>query len=313
MRLTFLDFETTGLIKKDQENPDVIQAALKIIIDDNKPIFINKFFSTKKWLSPIVKAETWIFEKDLEGKEEFKDSKMLKEIIEKQNSTIQIAHNWIWFDFKLIENFWYKPKYIIDTLKLAKYFLTDEDKEKVDWKLKLGYLRFLFQDLWYLDKEYIEKPLAFHTADYDVETLEQVFYAFIKYYKDKIDNTKEEKEILTIFINVTKNPILLDSINFWKHSWTKFNELPLDYLTWLFKNALEDKDEDFCYTVKYYISQLNPSFFWETLHVDIETNKVVNSSPAVPPKIEIEDMPKPILITSKKLDDDEINENLFQM
>jgi len=323
MKLTFLDFETTWLIKQWQDMPLVIQAALKIVNWKEKSIEINEFYwNNNERLNVAVRTETWIQEKDIKDKQLFKDSELLQKLIKNQNWTVFVAHNWIDFDFKIIEHLGFKPKYYIDTLKIALALIQNqEDYDLLEHRYKLWYLRFFLQDKWLLDKKYVKSKLRFHTADYDVETLEQVFNWLVKIYKEKNPN-KTEKEILLDFVNISLNPILLKFVWFWKHADDYFNNLPVNYLKWCFENLKWERGSDFDYTIEYYLKQKNPRYFWITevkqeTYINVETNKIEtskieNSQSQVTPTVEIDVFPTPV-ISDKKLEDSEIDENMFNI
>ena len=287
-KITFLDFETTGLIKENEPMPLVIQAALKII-DWNEVKLENQFFwNNNKRLNVAVRTETWIQEKDIKDKELFSNSAMLKNLIEKKDSTIYVAHNGKEFDFKLIEEFWFTPKYYIDTLKIIQYLITDKKEfDLLEWKFKLGYIRFYLQDKWLLDKKYVKKALKFHTAGYDVETLEQIFNWLVKIYQEK-NPWVDLKTTYLNFVNISKLPLLLTFVNFWKHIGEKYEDLPETYLKWCYEKLRWVRWTDFDYTIEEYFKKKNPKYF------NIKPEKQIFDPIKGTPKVNIENAPTPI-------------------
>ena len=149
------------------------------------------------------------------------------------------------------------------------------DKKELDLlegRFKLWYIRFYLQDKNLLDKSYTDKPLNFHSADYDVETLEQIFNGMVKLYWLK-NPWKTENDIYLDFYNISKAPMLLTFVNFGKNIWMKYSELDEGYLKWCFNNLKGERGIDFDHTIEHYYKIKNPALFW----IKTEQKKITKS------------------------------------
>lgn len=88
--------------------------------------------------------------------------------------------------------------------------------------------------------------------------LEEVFEHMVKEYSEKNNLTLDEA--IQKFVEITNSSLLLRTLSFGKLRGETFENIRLkdfSYLEWLGK--LDDKDEDFKYTVNYYLKKGLPT------------------------------------------------------
>jgi exodeoxyribonuclease X len=83
-------------------------------------------------------------------------------------------------------------------------------------------------------------------TSHDVTTDVRVCSALLEYLLTKVEGPYH-------LVELPRKPVLHKTIRFGKHAGTLFSELPADYLAWLSK--IDDKDEDFKYTVRHWIEE----------------------------------------------------------
>ncbi|MFA6353516.1 MAG: exonuclease domain-containing protein [Candidatus Paceibacterota bacterium] len=236
-KLIFFDTETTGNTEKDF----LIQIAYK----SGDESFVG-FYKPKIKIPPEASAIHHITNKMVENKPTFKESTdqpIIKKLFEDKDSIV-IAHN-ATFDLMVIEKEGIKPNKFICTLRVAR-FLDPEGKIE---RYNLQYLRYLLD----LDVE-----ATAHDAMGDVLVLEKLFERL----KNKIikEENLNENEAIEKMVEISSHPSLLLSFNFGKHLGKKIEEvLKVDrgYLEWLLqqKTASDQIDEDWIYTLKYYLEK----------------------------------------------------------
>lgn len=243
--IIFFDTETTG----NTENDYLCQIAYKI----GEESFSGTYKPPIK-IPPEASAVHHITNKIVSDKIPFKESpeyKKIKELFENENSII-VAHNTI-FDLNMINKEGINPKKFICTLRLARHLDPDG---KID-RYNLQYLRYFLD----LDVE----ALA-HDALGDVLVLEKLYKRLkTRLQKEQFGQEKltaeQEEELINKMIEISSHPSLFKYINFGKHSGKEIQEIAkIDpgYLEWLLKQKLESDqiDEDWIYTLKYYLGKL---------------------------------------------------------
>jgi DNA polymerase III epsilon subunit-like protein len=166
----------------------------------------------------------------VKDKPRFKDSsawKKLKDLIDNENKII-VAHN-AKFDVGMIQKEGIQAQKKICTYKLARFLDTDGKIPEYN----LQYLRY------FLNLNIDASP---HDALGDILVLEALFK---RIYAKMIEEFADDS--IDKMIDVTNNPVLLARMPFGKHKGKKFDEIPVDYLEWLYGT---DLDEDMAYTVK---------------------------------------------------------------
>jgi exodeoxyribonuclease X len=226
--LIFLDTETTGI---DQGR--LIQLAYKKRGDKN--VFVE-YYKPPVPIEIEAMAVHHITEKKIADKPPFGKSGAYAELSGLLADSIVVAHN-AKFDLGVLEAEGIKTNRHICTLKVA---LSMYDYPSY----KLQYLRYL----WGID---VDEATA-HDAGGDVMVLEGIFEHMAKDYAS-IYGTTEDKTI-DAFVDISNKPVLLRRVNFGKYAGKTFEEvkaLDLGYLQWM--GTLQDKDDNFIYTVKHYL------------------------------------------------------------
>lgn len=230
MNILFLDTETTGF-----EHSRLIQLAHKkrgaedILIEYFKPPVPIEFEAM---------GVHHITEKKVADSPAFPGSPAHADLDALLKDHVLVAHN-AKFDIDILKNEGIETPQFMCTYKIAASLYDYPN-------LKLQSLRYR----WGIE---IEEAMA-HDAGGDVMVLEKVFERMVQDYM-KQNNTTEE-ETLQKFLEISSGPILQKTLNFGKLRGQTFEEIRLNdfsYLQWLGK--LTDKDEDFTYTVKYYLAK----------------------------------------------------------
>jgi len=253
--LVFLDTETTGI-----ENGRIIQLAYKKqnnVLggnDDTKNRNSEKNIVVEYFKPPVpIEIEAMsvhhITEKHVAAKPAFAGSKAydaLQKLLA-DPLTILVAHN-AKFDIGILEREGIAIDHnrFICTMKVAQsmYDLP---------QYKMQYLRYL----WGIEDD----EATAHDAEGDVAILEKVFDYMLadymaahaaEYVNAPMNNS--ESSAIQAFVTISKNPVLLRRAPFGKYAGKTFEEIKAadsGYLQWM--ATLEDKGEDFLYTVNYYL------------------------------------------------------------
>jgi exodeoxyribonuclease X len=231
--LIFLDTETT-----DKIDGRLVQLAYKKRGDAS---MVVEFFKPPVPIKIEAMAVHHITEKKIVGKPAFADSRAKGTLSALLADAILVAHN-AKFDVGILKTEGVETKEYICTLKVAQ---TMYDLPMY----KMQYLRYL----WGIEDD----DATAHDAEGDVLILEKVFEHMMRDYAVK--NNASESETIDAFIAISKNPLLLRTLSFGKHAGKTFEEIKAtdpSYLQWM--ATLPGKDEDFVYTVNYYLGNLTP-------------------------------------------------------
>ncbi len=239
-QIIFLDTETTG---NEPKKDFLCQLAYKT----NTETFCE-LYKPPIPIPPEASAITHITNKHVADKPAFKESKeykKIKSLLEDKNS-VMIAHN-NKFDFEILKNEDITASNTICTLRVARAL----DKNNVIPQYRLQYLRY------YLD---IDIEAEAHDALGDVLVLEKLYERLL----DKImkeDNVEEEKAIEKM-IEISSRPSIMNMFNFGKYNGKTVEEvskIDRGYLDWMLnqkEQANSETEEDWIYTLKYYLGKL---------------------------------------------------------
>lgn len=225
--LIFLDTESTG---NEPSKDRLCQVCYKTSAGTKVGLF-------KPPVPISVKAMsiTHITNKMVENAEAFSDSEMKKELQELLKDGVLVAHNAL-FDIAMLRNEGVEVPRFIDTLRLARHL----DPENKIPEYNLQYLRY-FLDL--------DVEGHAHDAEGDVKVLEALFTRL----HDKLPDIEE-------MIEISSKPTLFKYMLFGKYKGRPMEEVAsVDrrYLEWLLAqktaNGEEEVDEDWIYTLKYYL------------------------------------------------------------
>lgn len=184
-----------------------------------------------------------ITEKMVANKPAFVDSpefKKLQELFE--TDIVFVAHN-AKFDIGMLEKEGLKPKYVIDTYRVARHL--DPDGKIPSYRLQ--YLRYLLG---------IEIEATAHDAMGDVLVLEQLFERLVKKIMET-ENLSRETAIEQM-IDISSHPVLFKFMNFGKYKNSSLEEVAQKdaaYLRWLLeqKRQTPEEEEDWIYTLEHFL------------------------------------------------------------
>ena len=247
-KLVFLDTETTG---NDLEKDRLCQVCYKFEdeIDSEGNILKKGEIVTKNFKPTIpisVKAMsvTNITNKMVEKEELFAGSETAIELQEILNNNILVAHN-AKFDITMLESDGVKTSKNICTLRLARYL--DDECEIPEYSLQ--FLRY------YYDMELDVVP---HSAEGDVLVLEALFSHLYESAKNKAGESVSRDMILSRMLDISEKPSLIRKFVFGKHNGKKLEDVAKTdsgYLEWLLRSKKEDEDEDWIYTLEYFLKK----------------------------------------------------------
>lgn len=237
-KIVFFDTETTG----NTEDDIICQLAYK----QGDEIFCELYKPAIK-IPAEASAVHHITNKMVADKLPFKESisyAPLKEMFENPE-TLSVAHN-AKFDLGMLEKEGIVPSQTICTLRVARYL----DKENKLPRYNLQFLRY------HLDMEIDAQA---HDARGDVLVLEQLFVRLVEAMKKEL-GTESLDEIYAKMIDISSKPSLMHMFNFGKHIGKKVSEvaqIDSGYLDWMLKQKLQNEveDEDWIYTLKYYLGK----------------------------------------------------------
>jgi DNA polymerase III epsilon subunit-like protein len=238
-KIIFFDTETTGNEpKKDFLCQIAYKTGNETFCELYKPLIP---------IPPEASAITHITNKMVADKEAFQGSagyKKIKELFEDSNSVV-VAHN-AKFDLAIIDKEGIKPTNFICTLRVARYL----DKENIIPQYKLQYLRY------YLD---IDIEAEAHDALGDVLVLEKLFERLLA--KTMKEDNCDESTAIEKMIEISAKPSLMNIFNFGKYNGKTIGEvvnIDRGYLEWMLaqKEQNPDNEEDWIYTLKYYLGKL---------------------------------------------------------
>lgn len=238
-KIIFFDTETTG---NEPKKDFVCQLAYK-----TTDVTFNELYKPSIPIPPEASAITHITNKMVADKKAFKDSDnygAIKLLFEDPNSVV-VAHN-AKFDLSIIAKEDIFPSNFICTLRVARAL----DKENVIPQYKLQYLRY------YLD---IEIEAEAHDALGDVLVLEKLFERLLA--KIMKEDGLDKDSAINKMIEISSKPSLMTIFNFGKHNGKTVAEVAKtdpSYLDWMLaqKEQNPDNEEDWIYTIKYYLGKL---------------------------------------------------------
>jgi DNA polymerase III epsilon subunit-like protein len=246
-QIIFFDTETTG---NEPKKDFLCQLAYKTTKSNSKEQIDETFcelFKPSIPIPPEASAITHITNKMVTDKKTFKDSdnyEKIKLIFEDPNNVV-VAHN-AKFDIAIISKENIFPSNFICTLRVARYL----DKENIIPQYKLQYLRY------YLD---IEIEATAHDALGDVLVLEKLYDRLLSKIMKEYD--LNENDAIEKMIEISSHPSLMNIFNFGKYNGKKVEEvssIDRGYLEWMLEQKMqnEDNEEDWIYTLKYYLKKL---------------------------------------------------------
>lgn len=231
--LIFLDTETTG-------NNLLSDCLFQVCYSFRGEIFCE-YFCPPLPISIKSQSITHITNPMVADKPIFKDSLMQKTLQELFKKNILVAHNAVFDICMLTKEGVEVPKFIC-TLKVARFL----DEESLIPEYNLQYLRYHYE---------MEILADAHDARGDVMVLESLFD---RYYQQMLEKFGDHDTIIEKMLEISSNPFLFRTFNFGKHKGKRISEViqyDKGYLEWLLNQKLanEQGEEDWIYTLKYYL------------------------------------------------------------
>lgn len=239
-----LDTETTGASEQDR----IIQLGY-MVLDDKKVEVYNEFCSSEVPISIGAMETHGITPEMIENKptcQELPSFHKLKELNKEEN--FLIIHN-APFDLGMLQKEGFENKMqLIDTLRVAKHLLPDEEAHR------LQYFRYKMQ--LYKQEEAEAKKLGItikaHDAIGDVLTLKLLLSELRKL----IQKQYPDQNSVAKMVELTQTPILIKRFRFGKYKSKEIKEVAQNdrgYLEWMLNN-MENMDEDLRYSLNYFLS-----------------------------------------------------------
>lgn len=245
--LLFLDVETTG---KDEEDR-ICQIAYKeqdgtAVCDVVKPPLPVKLVAMS--INNITKKMT-------DQAFSFDESPHKSALLKMQDSHILVAHN-TQFDARMLKKEGVEFTESICTFKLAHYL----DKDCYLEKHNLSYLRYYFD----LDIE-----AKAHDALGDILILEAVFTKLFHILRIEMQYPENDETVIQEMISISSKPTLFRKAPFGKYTGCLMTDIASDnvfdkkgrsWMKWLLGEKMKEevKDEDWIYTLDYYLNAYEP-------------------------------------------------------
>ncbi len=207
----------------------------------NGKIF-SEYFKPPVPISIKAQSITHITNEMVEEKDEFKYSKMKKDLNSLMKDGILVAHNAV-FDIDMLAKEGVETPRFICTLKLARFL----DDEGIIPEYNLQYLRYYFQ---------LNIKAFAHEAKDDVLVLEALFKNF---YEKMLNVYGSHESVIKKMIEVSTLPSTFKVFPFGKHKGKRIEEVVIvdrSYVEWILEQKIQNEyyDEDWIHTLKYYLN-----------------------------------------------------------
>ena len=238
-----LDTETTGTDETDR----IIQ--LGYVVLGGKEIEVhNEFCSTDVPIHFAAMEVHGITPEMIEGKAKCTDLPAYKRLLELNTpQNYMIIHN-APFDLKMLEKEGFNVQMkVIDTLRVAKHIMPDEDAHR------LQYFRYKM-DL-YKEEQKEADALGIEVKAHDAIGDVLVLKLFLSKLRKAVQEQFPEENPVEKMVDLTNTPILVKTFRFGKHKGKTLEEVAHEdsgYLRWMLKN-MENLDDDMRYSINYYL------------------------------------------------------------
>lgn len=238
-KYVILDTETTGV----SENDRVIQLGYMVL--GAKEIEVhNEFYSSDVPISFEAMEIHGITPDMLENKPSCVDSKAYKRLCElNSDENYIIIHN-ADFDIGMLEKEGFVNQMrVIDTLRVAKHVLPNEDAHRLQYfRYKLGL---------YIDEQKEANELGIVVKAHDAIGDVLVLKLFLSKLKDVVTSTFVGENPVEKMVELTQTPIFIQYFRFGKYKGKTLQEVAISdaaYLRWMLK-SMENLDEDMRYSI----------------------------------------------------------------
>ncbi len=240
-----LDTETTGTSESDR----VIQ--LGYIVLGVTPIEVhNEFNSSDVPISYGAMEVHGITPELIENKPICTETKAYKRLLELNTpENYLIIHN-APFDIKMLEKEGFQTQMqVIDTLRVAKHILPDEEAHR------LQYFRYKM-DL-YKEEQKEADALGIEVKAHDAIGDVLVLKLLLSKLKRAVQEAYPNENPVEKMVDLTNTPILIKTFKFGKHKGKELSEVAREdagYLRWMLK-SMDNLDDDMRYSINYYLSE----------------------------------------------------------
>ena len=234
-----LDTETTGVGEEDR----VIQLGYMVL--GAKEIEVhNEFFTSDVPIGFGAMEVHGITPDMLEGKPTCKDSDSYKRLLElNTNENYMIIHN-APFDLGMLEKEGFDTQMkVIDTLRVAKHVLPDEEAHR------LQYFRYKME--LYKDEKKEADALGIEVKAHDAIGDVLVLKLFLTKLKEAVASAFPDENPVEKMVDLTATPILIKTFRFGKHKGKTLQEVATSdagYLRWML-SSMENLDEVMRYSI----------------------------------------------------------------
>jgi len=238
-----LDTETTGTDEADR----VIQLGYMVLGAKEVEVH-NEFCSTDVPINYAAMEVHGITPDMLEGKPKCTDMPAYKRLQELNTAdNYMIIHN-APFDLKMLEKEGFTTQMkVIDTLRVAKHILPDEEAHR------LQYFRYKM-DL-YKEEQKEADALGIEVKAHDAIGDVLVLKLFLSKLRKIVQEQFPEENPVEKMVDLTNTPILVKTFRFGKHKGKSLEEVAREdagYLRWMLGN-MENLDDDMRYSINYYL------------------------------------------------------------
>jgi DNA polymerase-3 subunit epsilon/exodeoxyribonuclease X len=239
-----LDTETTGV----GENDRVIQ--LGYIVLGVNPIEVhNEFNSSDVPISFGAMEVHGITPELLEGKPTCVETSAYKRLLELNTSDNYIIIHNAPFDIKMLEKEGFSTQMkVIDTLRVAKHILPDEEAHR------LQYFRYKM-DL-YKEEEKEASALNIVVKAHDAIGDVLVLKLLLSKLRVAVQTAYPSENPVEKMVDLTNTPILVKTFRFGKHKGKELEEVAREdagYLRWML-SSMDNLDDDLRYSINHYLA-----------------------------------------------------------
>lgn len=235
-KLIFLDTEATG---NEPKKDRLCQVCYKTTDG-----FHVGYFKPPVPISVKAMSITHITNKMVENEQAFSESKMKQELQALLNEGIMVAHTAL-FDIAMLKNEGMEIPRFIDTLRVVREL--DPDNKIPEHNLQ--FLRYFLE---------LEIEGTAHDAEGDVRVLEGLFHRLFVKMRETLP---KDEAVIEKMVEISSRPTCFKNFIFGKYKGQSISEVcktDRGYLEWLLNQKMatgEDADEDWIYTLNYYLSR----------------------------------------------------------
>jgi exodeoxyribonuclease X len=238
-----LDTETTGTADKDR----VIQLGY-IVLGAKEVEVHNEFNSSEIPISYGAMEVHGITQESLVGKPPCVETTAYKRLLELNNEdNYLIIHN-APFDIKMLEKEGFKTQMkVIDTLRVAKHVLPDEEAHR------LQYFRYKME--LYKSEQKEADALGIVVKAHDAIGDVLVLKLFLSKLKEAVMLAYPDENPVEKMVDLTNTPILVRTFRFGKHKGKSLEDVAHEdagYLRWML-SSMENLDDDMRYSINHYL------------------------------------------------------------